>query len=140
MKKLSVLMVALLLAACSSNGGSTGTAVKEGSASIGEEANKTVASVKLEGDKIIELSIDQYQDGQSKMELGADYNMKGASEIKKEWNEQIEFLADYIKENGTDIAINEEGKPTDAEVLTGCTVGIENILLLLMKRLLMQNK
>ncbi len=128
MKKLSVLMVALLLAACSSNGGSTGTAVKEGSASIGEEANKTVASVKLEGDKIIELSIDQYQDGQSKMELGADYNMKGASEIKKEWNEQIEFLADYIKENGTDIAINEEGKPTDAEVLTGCTVGIENIL------------
>lgn len=128
MKKLSVLMVALLLAACSSNGGSTGTAVKEGSASIGEEANKTIASVKLEGDKIIELSIDQYQDGQSKMELGADYNMKGASEIKKEWNEQIEFLADYIKENGTDIAINEEGKPTDAEVLTGCTVGIENIL------------
>lgn len=128
MKKLSVLMVALLLAACSSNGGSTGTAVKEGSASRGEEASKTTATVKLEGDKIVELSIDQYQDGKSKKELKEEYNMKGASPIGKEWYEQIEFLEDYIKENGTDIAIDEEGKPTDAEVLTGCTVGIENIL------------
>lgn len=126
MKKLSVLMVALLLAACSSTG--TSTTVKEGSASRGEEASKTTATVKLEGDKIVELSIDQYQDGKSKKELKEEYNMKGASPIGKEWYEQIEFLEDYIKENGTDIAIDEEGKPTDAEVLTGCTVGIENIL------------
>ena len=56
--------------------------------------------------------------------------MKEASGIQKEWFEQIEFLEDYIKENGIDaVELDKKtGKPTGDDVLAGCTINLTTIM------------
>ena len=52
-----------------------------------------------------------------------------ASTISKEWNEQVMFLEKYIQQNGVDkIQTDDEGKATDIDILTGCTMSIDNFL------------
>ena len=65
---------------------------------------------------------------QTKNELGDAYGMKSASGIGKEWNEQADAFSKYVvgktaEEVGA-IAVNEEGKATDADVTASVTVGI----------------
>ncbi|WMJ85723.1 hypothetical protein [Anaerocolumna sp. MB42-C2] len=64
----------------------------------------------------------------SKQELGADYGMKSASGIGKEWFEQANAFADYVTGKTVDevkgIAVNEEGVPTDADLASSVTVHI----------------
>ncbi len=126
MKKMSLVLLALMLSACATNESST---VKHGSAEVkGEDATTTV-SVTLEGDQITEITIDQSTEDSTKRTLGADYNMKQASSINKEWDEQMDFLQSYIIDhNTTKIEMNDAGKATDPEVLSGCTVSIKEIL------------
>lgn len=54
--------------------------------------------------------------------------MRKASPIGAEWDEQANFLADYVVGKTIDevkgIAIDDGGKPTDADITTGCTMAI----------------
>jgi hypothetical protein len=65
---------------------------------------------------------------QTKNELGAAYGMAKVSSIGKEWNEQAAAFAKYAVGKTVDevknIAINEEGAPTDADLKTSVTVHI----------------
>lgn len=127
-----------------------GVSVNLGSSSAdGESANAqsdaTIAGVAFDADgKIVKVIIDtaqnkvQVNDGvveapeefKTKKELGPDYNMKPASGIDKEWDEQIEFLEEYFVGMTADevmgIEVDEDTYPTDADVLTGATIKISS--------------
>lgn len=64
----------------------------------------------------------------SKNELGADYGMKKASTIGKEWNEEAAAYAAYVTGKTVadlkGIAVTAEGAPSDAELAASVTVGI----------------
>ena len=68
----------------------------------------------------------------SKIVLDDAYSMRKASPIGAEWDEQANFLADYVVGKTIDevkgIAIDDGGKPTDADITTGCTMNIAEIL------------
>ena len=68
----------------------------------------------------------------SKLVLDDAYDMRKASPIGAEWDEQANFLADYVTGKTLDevkgIAIDDGGKPTDADITTGCTMNIAEIL------------
>ncbi len=68
----------------------------------------------------------------SKIVLDDAYDMRKASPIGAEWDEQANFLADYVTGKTLDevkgIAIDDGGKPTDADITTGCTMNIAEIL------------
>lgn len=140
MKKLACLFaVAALLAGCGSSGDdnkdntSTSTVTGEGTATneSNGETLTTTAKVTMDGDKITSVEFDEtYKDSEgndtTKKTLKDDYNMKPASAIGKEWWEQAEFLEDYVEQNGVDgIELAEDGKATNEDVLTGCTMNIK---------------
>lgn len=144
MKKLACLLaVACLLAGCGGNDSADDnkdnndkdTAVKTGEGTANSESHGetlvTTAKVTVDADgKITEVSFDETytKDGEAttKKTLKDDYAMKSASAIGKEWWEQAEFLENYVKENGLDgITMDEEGKPTNEDILTGCTMNIK---------------
>lgn len=64
----------------------------------------------------------------TKNELGAEYGMAKASSIGKEWNEQAAAFAKYVVGKTIDevknIAIDENGAPTDADLKASVTVHI----------------
>ena len=68
----------------------------------------------------------------SKIVLDDAYDMRKASPIGAEWDEQANFLADYVTGKTIDevkgIAIDDSGKPTDADITTGCTMNIAEML------------
>lgn len=68
----------------------------------------------------------------SKMDLGADYGMKEASSIGKEWNEQAEAFAGYVTGKTIDevkgIAVDESTVPTDADLSSSVTVSVGNFI------------
>lgn len=64
-----------------------------------------------------------------KKELGAEYGMKSASGIGKEWNEQVEFLEKYIVENGPEaVKLDADGYAEDEDVKSGCTINLSAIM------------
>lgn len=68
----------------------------------------------------------------SKQELGTEYGMLAKSGIGKEWNEQANALAAYVIGKTVDqvkgIALNEEGRPTDADLAASVTVHINDYI------------
>lgn len=62
----------------------------------------------------------------TKRELHDDYGMKSVSQIGREWYEQADAMGEYVIGKTADevagIAVDEEGKPTDADLLTGVTI------------------
>lgn len=68
----------------------------------------------------------------SKNELGSNYGMGKVSSIGKEWNEQAQALADYVKgktvEEIKGIAVTEQGKAADADLAASVTVSIAGYL------------
>ena len=127
MKKLMVLMAAvLMLTACGSS-----EETKKGTAETAkdENGNYATASVELQGDKVVDIVLDEIKEGKSKKELGADYNMKGQSPIKKEWDEQVKFLESYIEKNGLDaVELDDKGTAKNDDVLAGCTINIQGMM------------
>lgn len=114
------------------------------------EVNSTVVAVLVAKDgKILDCKIDVAQtkmkfsvEGKlttdvatvfkSKQELGSEYNMKGNSGIGKEWNEQADAFAAYVTGKTLDevkgIALNEEAKPTDADLAASVTVHVNEFV------------
>ena len=127
-----------------------GVNVNLGSSSADEkgataQSDATIAGVAFYAEgKIVKVIIDTAQDKvpvnegvveapeefKTKKELGPDYNMKPASGIDKEWDEQIEFLEDYFVGMTADevmgIEVDEDTFPTDTDVLTGATLKISS--------------
>lgn len=68
----------------------------------------------------------------TKLELDDDYNMRVASGIGAEWDEQTWFFAEYVvgktPAEVAAIAIDESGYPQDADVTTGCTMNISALI------------
>lgn len=114
------------------------------------EVNSTVVAVTVDKDgKIAECKIDVAQTRinfstagkvttaldtvyKSKQDLKEDYGMKKASGIQKEWYEQANAFAEYVKGKTVDevkgIALNEEGKPTAAELTASVTVHVNEFV------------
>jgi len=69
---------------------------------------------------------------QTKAELGEAYGMKAISPIGKEWNEQMDALAAWcVGKTPAEVlgmAFGENGKPTDADLIAGCTIYINDHL------------
>lgn len=82
----------------------------------------------LEFDKDGGVVTDLEQPGTTKKALGEEYGMRKASEIKKEWFEQIEGLEKFTEGKTADELSKlelEDGKPTDADLLSTTTIVIE---------------
>lgn len=130
------------LAVVSSIAKSTNPAEEDG---LGEVDSNVVAVLVGEDGKIIDCKIDAIQtkinftkEGKitsdltaaikTKQELGADYGLGKASGIQKEWNEQVNALADYVVGKTVDevkgIAVSEEGAPTGEDLTASVTIKI----------------
>ena len=117
-------MTLLCLCACST----TTKTTSEGSYT---NAKGAVATAKLEweNDQMVAVELDETTENTTKKALGEAYDMKQASAINKNWNEQIAFLENYIVANGIDqIQLNEEGKAVNEDILSGCTISIDSYL------------
>ncbi|EMS70694.1 hypothetical protein [Ruminiclostridium cellobioparum] len=132
------------LAVISTAGSSTDAGEKDGLA----EVDSVAVAVAVDKDgKIVKCAIDTAQtkinfskegkvlsdlkaEYKSKQELGADYGMKKASKIGKEWFEQANAFADYAVGKTVaeikGIAVNQEGITTDAELSTSVTIHISD--------------
>ena len=121
MKKTMLCAILVLLCGCSSN------TTKEATGSYtGKKGETTTAKVKWEKDAIKEVEFDETTGDTTKKKLGAEYNMKQASGIGKEWNEQVMFLEKYIEQNGMEnLQMNAEGKSENPDVMAGCTISLE---------------
>ena len=127
MKKLSaILLMALFLVGC----GSDAKEVKgTGESAKDKNGDYATAEITMKGDEVVSIKLDETKNGKSKKELGADYNMKSASPIKKEWDEQVEFLESYIQKNGLDkVVLKDDGKAKNDDVLAGCTMTLTNLM------------
>lgn len=128
MKKLTVLLaMTMLLAACGSNS----EPAKTGKAETAKDKKGDFASAEItvKGDDVEKISLDETKETKSKKEIGASYNMKEKSPIKKEWNEQVDFLEKYIVKNGLDkVKLDDKGYPKNDDVLAGCTINIKNMM------------
>lgn len=77
-----------------------------------------------EGVITTDLTAPQYD----KQQLGDSYGMKAKSGIGKEWNEEANAFAEYVKGKTaaevSAVAVDEEGHATDADILASTTVSI----------------
>ncbi len=96
-----------------------------------ENGERITAKINIIDDKLVKVNLDETvkDKKETKKELGDSYHLKIASKIGKEWYEQIDFLEKYIVEHGIDsIRMNEEGKATNKDVITGCTIRIDGFI------------
>ena len=129
-------VAAMIFAGCSSNEDTTKESASAGDKTetayvTTDDGGEVSASVTKDAEgKVTGVAIDQTQeDGSSKKELKEEYGMKDASPIKKEWYEQIEFLENYIIENGVDsVKLNDEGYAENEDVKSGCTINLKQIM------------
>lgn len=88
--------------------------------------DSTQGTVKFDGEG--KITSDLTAGVKTKKQLGDDYGMKGASGIGKEWYEQAAAMEDYIigktAQEVAGIAVDEDEKPVDADLLAGVTVSI----------------
>ena len=107
--------------------------------------NLVAAAVLLDGEgKIIDVTFDELEstisadgsgvlsmptDYRTKRQKGDDYPLAAASGIKKGWTEQADAFADYLKgmtaEKVAKLETEEDGKPKDADLLSGCTIAVD---------------
>ena len=73
----------------------------------------------------------------TKNALGDGYGMRKASPIGKEWFEQAQGFCAYVTgktvAEAAAMAVNEGGYPTEADVITSCTMGVSDMIVLLRK-------
>ncbi len=97
-----------------------------------EECKIDAAQTKVNFSTEGKLTTDLATVYQTKQELKVGYGMKGSSGIGKEWYEQANAFADYVKgKTVTDIkgiAVSEEDRATDADVAAIVTVHIGDFI------------
>ncbi|NLK99990.1 MAG: hypothetical protein GX271_04930 [Clostridiales bacterium] len=91
------------------------------------DASQTNVAFNIEGKLTSELT----GDFKTKLELGNDYNMKGASPIGKEWFEQSEAFSNYMKgktiSDITGLAL-ENNVATDKDLVSSVTITINDFI------------
>ena len=94
---------------------------------------------KLESVRLDELEVSVSADGtghvtlptdwRTKRQKGDDYPLAAVSSLKKGWDEQADAFADYLTgmtpEQVSMLKVDEEGKATDADLLSGCTIAVD---------------
>ncbi len=131
-------LAALMLAACSSNGGTTtddtaseGAKTYEATVEDASNQDEVTATLTKEDGKLTGISIDELQpeSEKTKKELKEDYGMRDASPIGKEWYEQIDALEQFILANGVDaVELDADGKATNEDLKSSCTINIATIM------------
>lgn len=124
MKKTSLLLLSLLLFGCSQ------PTIKEAKGTYeNSKGEVTTANIKMQDEKLQEVELDESTKDRTKKTLKEEYGMKAASSIGKEWYEQAMFFEDYVEKNGLDkITLDDEGKATNEDILTGCTIKIDGFI------------
>lgn len=78
------------------------------------------------------LTSDKNASYKTKLELGDDYGMRGASGIKKEWNEQANAFAKYVVgktvSQVSGIAVDESSHPTASDLTSSVTITIDGMV------------
>lgn len=68
-------------------------------------------------------------DWRTKRQKGDDYPLAEVSSLKKGWAEQADAFASYLigmtPEQVSMLKVDEDGKPTDADLLSGCTIAVD---------------
>lgn len=120
-------LAAMMLAACGGSDAASGTTE---SATVATDTGEVTATLTKDAEgKLTGVNIDEIKDGESKKDLGDEYDMKKASGIGKGWYEQIEFLENYIIENGVDsVKLNADGYAESEDVKAGCTINLKTIM------------
>lgn len=89
--------------------------------------DSTQGTVKFDGEGKITSDLDSGV--KTKRQLGDDYGMKPASGIGKEWYEQAAVMEDYLvgknSSEVTGIAVDDDGKATDPDLVAGVTISID---------------
>ena len=94
---------------------------------------------KLESVRLDELEANLSADGKgvvtmptdyrTKRQRGSDYPLAEVSSLKKGWAEQADAFADYLKgmtpEQVEKLETDKDGKPKDADLLSGCTIAVD---------------
>lgn len=158
----SVILIASIFAGCTKEGAQdsvkTGLAVITSiskSADVKDDVgiaqvDSTVVAVTVDNDgRIVKCAVDAAQTKvdfnsageittpldqvfKTKNELGSAYNMKKASKIGKEWNEQAAAFAKYVKgktaEEVSGIAVNENKYPTGTDLTSSVTMSIGDLI------------
>jgi hypothetical protein len=95
------------------------------------------AQTRVAFDEEMQVSSDLDAEIRTKVELGADYGMVRASEIGKEWDEQIAALEEWMigktVEQVKDLALTEDGAPDDPDLVTSVTITVTDYIAALEK-------
>lgn len=107
--------------------------------------NTIAAAVLLDGEgKIVDVRLDELEanfsadekgvvtmptDYRTKRQRGSDYPLAEVSSLKKGWAEQADAFADYLKgmtpEQVEKLETDKDGKPKEADLLSGCTIAVD---------------
>ncbi|MGM0652094.1 MAG: hypothetical protein ACQES4_04835 [Bacillota bacterium] len=90
-----------------------------------------VAQVRVEFDEDLQVATDPSQEFRTKKELGDDYGMRKASDIEKEWDEQIEALEEWMVGKTVDEVLalplmEDDQSPDDPDLRTSVTITVTN--------------
>lgn len=136
-------LAAVMMAACSSSSDTTTNesatdttaettsgAVTEKATVTGDDDSETTAEITKEDGKITSISIDTVtSDGVDKKDTENYGDMSSMSSIEKSWADQVEFLENYIVENGVDsVKLDSSGYAESEDVLAGCTINLTEIM------------
>ena len=97
------------------------------------------AEGKLESVRLDELEVSVSADGsghvtlptdwRTKRQKGEDYPLAAVSSLKKGWSEQADAFAEYLvgmtPEQVSMLKMDEDGKATDVDLLSGCTIAVD---------------
>ncbi|MFO7951828.1 MAG: hypothetical protein R6U91_03355 [Bacillota bacterium] len=96
------------------------------------EVSIDTAQVKIQFDEDLQLVSDPAEEILTKKELGDDYGMRDASEIDKEWDEQIAALEEWMVgktvEEITSLELLEDGAPDDSDLVTSVTITVTDYI------------
>ena len=140
MKKCLVYLMCILLSGCAcsktpsatptpSPSSSSASSMKKAVDITGEETQfgTPIVTLAMKDGKITELSIDEIYGESTKKKMKDSYQLPESAVAP--WSEQIQYLESYILKNGiSDIQTDQNGKALDSDLLSGCTIQIENYL------------
>ena len=107
--------------------------------------NTIAAAVLLDAEgKLVDVRLDELEvnisadgngavtmptDYRTKRQRGDEYPLAAVSSLKKGWAEQADAFADYLKgmtpEQASKLETDADGKPKDADLLSGCTIAVD---------------